>query len=164
MGPATVRPTGRLRWLRWWGSRAYALTREIAGLRQLRDAVGLRVGNVCFRPIAFLMSARISSHRGDSSGHQAVRQTPRSSDTLDMDAAVIVSGDRYRPPSTFPVDDRGRATCRNEHWFTHLLHARTVIETWRRKYNEERPKKALGGLTPSAYAKQLASTTINPRL
>jgi putative transposase len=57
-----------------------------------------------------------------------------------------------------------RDECLNEHWFTHLLHARTVIETWRREYNEERPKKALGGLTPSAYAKQLASTTINPGL
>ncbi len=37
-----------------------------------------------------------------------------------------------------------RDECLNEHWFTHLLHARTVIETWRRKYNEERPRKALG--------------------
>jgi len=46
---------------------------------------------------------------------------------------------------------RLRDDCLNEHWFTHLLHARTVIETWCREYNEERPKKALGGLTPSAY-------------
>jgi len=59
---------------------------------------------------------------------------------------------------------RLRDDCLNEHWFTHLLHARTVIETWCREYNEERPKKALGGLTPSAYAKQLASTAINPGL
>ncbi|MBZ4187010.1 IS3 family transposase [Thermomonas sp. RSS23] len=59
---------------------------------------------------------------------------------------------------------RLRDECLNEHWFTHLLHARTVIETWRREYNEERPKQALGGLTPSAYAKQLASTTIHPGL
>jgi transposase InsO family protein len=36
-----------------------------------------------------------------------------------------------------------------------LPHARTEIENWRREYNEERPKKALGGLTPAAYAKQL---------
>lgn len=59
---------------------------------------------------------------------------------------------------------RLRDECLNEHWFTSLLHARTVIETWRREYNEERPKKALGGLTPSAYATQLmASTaTMNP--
>ncbi|RRN53454.1 IS3 family transposase, partial [Pseudoxanthomonas sp. SGNA-20] len=30
---------------------------------------------------------------------------------------------------------RLRDECLNEHWFTHLLHARTVIETWRREYN-----------------------------
>ncbi|MDI3260621.1 MAG: IS3 family transposase [Sinobacteraceae bacterium] len=59
---------------------------------------------------------------------------------------------------------RLRDECLNEHWFTHLLHARAVIETWRREYNEERPKKALGGLTPSAFAKQLASATIQPGL
>ncbi|WP_156880485.1 IS3 family transposase [Thermomonas fusca] len=59
---------------------------------------------------------------------------------------------------------RLRDECLNEHWFTHLLHARAAIETWRREYNEERPKKALGGLTPTAYAEQLASTTINPGL
>lgn len=59
---------------------------------------------------------------------------------------------------------RLRDECLNEHWFTHLLHARTTIETWRREYNEERPKEALSGLTPAAYAQQLASTTINPGL
>jgi transposase InsO family protein len=59
---------------------------------------------------------------------------------------------------------RLRDECLNEHWFTHLLHARTAIETWRSEYNEERPKKALGGLTPTAYAQKLASTTINPGL
>lgn len=51
---------------------------------------------------------------------------------------------------------RLRDECLNEHWFTGLLHARAVIETWRREYNEDRPKKALGGMTPAAYAKQLA--------
>lgn len=61
---------------------------------------------------------------------------------------------------------RLRDECLNEHWFPSLLHARTLIETWRREYNEERPKKALGGMTPSAYAKQLANKvdTINPGL
>lgn len=50
---------------------------------------------------------------------------------------------------------RFRDECLNEHWFPSLLHARTEIENWRREYNEERPKRALGGLTPAAYAKQL---------
>jgi putative transposase len=58
---------------------------------------------------------------------------------------------------------RLRDECLNEHWFTSLLHARTVIETWRREYNEERPKNALGGLTPEAYAQTLAgSDTLTP--
>ena len=37
-----------------------------------------------------------------------------------------------------------------------------LIEAWRREYNEERPKKVLGGLIRTAYAKQLAtkSTTV----
>nr|WP_246638151.1 IS3 family transposase [Halomonas neptunia] len=50
---------------------------------------------------------------------------------------------------------RFRDECLNEHWFTNLHHAKVVIEAWRREYNEERPKKCLGGLTPSAYAEQL---------
>lgn len=50
---------------------------------------------------------------------------------------------------------RFRDECLNEHWFTSLHHARVIIEAWRREYNEERPKKSLGGLTPSAYAEQL---------
>ncbi len=51
---------------------------------------------------------------------------------------------------------RLRDECLNEHWFLNLTHARTIIEAWRCEYNEERPKKALGGLTPAAYARQLA--------
>ena len=56
---------------------------------------------------------------------------------------------------------RLRDECLNEHWFPSLLHARTEIETWRREYNEERPKKVLGGMTPSAYAKQLAMKAVS---
>ena len=50
---------------------------------------------------------------------------------------------------------RLRDECLNEHWFTSLAHAKAVIEAWRREYNEHRPKKNLGGLTPAQYAKQL---------
>ena len=53
---------------------------------------------------------------------------------------------------------RLRDECLNEHWFTSLAHARAIIETWRREYNEERPKKGLGGLTPAAYAMQLTAS------
>nr|WP_312774583.1 IS3 family transposase [Atlantibacter hermannii] len=56
---------------------------------------------------------------------------------------------------------RLRDECLNEHWFPTLLHARTSIESWRRDYNEERPKRALGGLTPAQYAAQLATKKDN---
>ncbi len=51
---------------------------------------------------------------------------------------------------------RLRDECLNEHWFVSLAHAQQIIEGWRREYNEERPKKGLGGLTPAAYARKLA--------
>lgn len=58
---------------------------------------------------------------------------------------------------------RLRDECLNEHGFTSLEHARAVIETWRREYNEERPKKSLGGLAPAQHAKQLAIKAVtNP--
>ena len=50
---------------------------------------------------------------------------------------------------------RFRDECLNEHWFTSVAHAQVVIEAWRQEYNEERPKKGLGGLTPAVYARRL---------
>jgi putative transposase len=55
---------------------------------------------------------------------------------------------------------RLRDECLNEHWFTSLAHARAVIETWRREYNEERPKRVLDGLTPAEYALRLADQKV----
>ena len=43
----------------------------------------------------------------------------------------------------------------NETLFRSLTHARTVLETWRRDYNERRPHSKLGWLTPQAYAQGL---------
>jgi putative transposase len=56
---------------------------------------------------------------------------------------------------------RLRDECLNEHWFTSLSHARSVIEAWRREYNEERPKRVLGGLTPAEYALRLTDQKVD---
>lgn len=53
-------------------------------------------------------------------------------------------------------DGRLRDECLNEHWFVSLHHARTIIRAWVREYNN-----ALGGLTPAAYARQLAATAVS---
>ena len=55
---------------------------------------------------------------------------------------------------------RFRDECLNEHWFTSLAHTQVLIETWRREYNEERPKQGLGGLTPAQYAKRLVANAV----
>jgi transposase InsO family protein len=64
---------------------------------------------------------------------------------------------------------RLRDECLNEHCFITLEHAKVLIEAWRREYNEEKPKKVMKGLTPSAYARQAGSAvgysnhrTLNP--
>ena len=44
----------------------------------------------------------------------------------------------------------------NETLFRSLGHARSVLEDWRRDYNEERPHSKLGWLTPRAYADALS--------
>jgi transposase InsO family protein len=70
------------------------------------------------------------------------------------------SESRQRQPTVESFNGRLRDECLNEHWFTSLIHARSVIEAWRREYNEERPKRVLGGLTPAEYALRLADQKV----
>ncbi len=50
----------------------------------------------------------------------------------------------------------------NETLFRSLPHARLVLETWRRDYNEHRPHSKLGWLTPQAYADALTGQIGRP--
>lgn len=81
-------------------------------------------------------------------------------DARGVDLRLIEPGKPNQNAYVESFNGRLRDECLNEHWFANLLQARTVIETWRREYNEERPKKALGGMTPGAYAKQLAENPL----
>jgi putative transposase len=45
-----------------------------------------------------------------------------------------------------------RDECLNEHWFARLDQARTLIEDWRRDYNEVRPHSSLQNQTPREFA------------
>lgn len=48
----------------------------------------------------------------------------------------------------------------NDHWFTSLHPALTIIRAWIRAYNQERPKRAFGVLRPAAYARQFTAKTV----
>ena len=50
---------------------------------------------------------------------------------------------------------RLRDECLNESVFHNIHHARSVIESWREHYNQERPHSSLGYLTPDEYRQQL---------
>ena len=39
----------------------------------------------------------------------------------------------------------------NLHWFATLAEVRSIIERWRKDYNESRPHMALGYRTPQEY-------------
>jgi putative transposase len=47
---------------------------------------------------------------------------------------------------------RFRDECLNTNWFINVKHARSIIEEWRRDYNEVRPHSSLKGSTPKEYA------------
>ena len=78
-----------------------------------------------------------------------------------FDEVLIQPGKPNQNAYIESFNGRLRDECLNENWFVSLTHAKVEIEAWRREYNEERPKKSLGGLTPSAYAQQLARKTDN---
>jgi putative transposase len=46
-----------------------------------------------------------------------------------------------------------RDECLSLEWFRNRAEARTVIEQWRRRYNEVRPHSSLGNLTPNEYTR-----------
>ena len=52
---------------------------------------------------------------------------------------------------------RFRDECLNEHWFTSIDDARTIIEAWRQDYNDVREHGSLGGLTPTEYRRAMES-------
>ena len=52
---------------------------------------------------------------------------------------------------------RLRDECLNINWFMSVKHAREVIESWRRDYNEVRPHSSLKGRSPKEYAEAIAA-------
>lgn len=59
---------------------------------------------------------------------------------------------------------RFRDECLNTNWFISLSLARSVIEEWRRDYNEVRPHSSLKGATPKEYAEITAKALITGAL
>ena len=123
---------------------AIAPERAIGGLALTRILEGLRRNRGLPRVIRTDNGAEFCSRAMLTWAHEQ-----------DITLRLIEPGKPNQNAYIESFNGRLRDECLNEHWFTSLAHARVLIERWRREYNEERPKKILGGMTPSQYAKQL---------
>lgn len=74
-----------------------------------------------------------------------------------IDWHYIQPGKPQQNGFTESLNDKIRNECLNEHWFSSLAEARTIIESWRQDYNTVRPHSALGYLTPEEFATKLAA-------
>lgn len=54
--------------------------------------------------------------------------------------------------------DKFRDECLDDHYFSTLFEARSIIENWRIEFNTFRPHRTLKGLTPEEYAQQQKTT------
>ena len=53
-----------------------------------------------------------------------------------------------------------RAECLNTHWFADMKEARTLIEAWRKEYNDSGPHASLADRTPSEFASHYAACRV----
>ena len=75
-------------------------------------------------------------------------------------ALLVSDNDAYNRMYQFLGQQRFNGRLRDEllteTLFRSLPHARAVLETWRRDYNQERPHSKLGWMTPRNYARTLS--------
>lgn len=57
--------------------------------------------------------------------------------------------------------DKFREECLDDHYFSNLFEARTIIENWRIEFNTFRPHRTLKGLTPEEFLKQQSTGKLN---
>lgn len=68
-----------------------------------------------------------------------------------IDWHYIQPGKPQQNGFTESLNGKIRDECLNEHWFSSLSEAKTIIEVWRQDYNHVRPHSGLNGLTPAEF-------------
>ena len=141
--------------------------RVIKCLTIIDDATHEAVAVVPERAISGHTLTRVLGRRADTRGRPHVVRTDKGKEfcgrarltwaqTCHVMLRLIEPGQPNQNAYIESFNGRRRDACLHAHGFLNLTHAQTIIETWRREYNEERPKNALGGLTPAVYARHLA--------
>ena len=71
-----------------------------------------------------------------------------------VQTAFIDPGKPWQNGRNESFNGRFRTECLSMEWFRTRREAKTVIETWRRHYNEQRPHSRRGGLTPAEFGQR----------
>lgn len=77
-----------------------------------------------------------------------------------IDTACIDPGKPWQNGSNESFNGKFRDECLSMHWFKNRADASTLIEEFRRQYNEVRPHSSLGQLTPVEFKHKLVATNI----
>ena len=109
---------------------------------------------------------RIVEERGKPGGIKSDNGPEFTGDALDAWAyARGISLDFIRPGKPMQngycesFNGKFRDECLNDNQFRTIVEAQTVIEAWRKDYNEERLHTSLGGRTPAEFAAEFRSNS-----
>lgn len=80
-----------------------------------------------------------------------------------VETAFIDPGKPWQNGRNESFNGRFRDECLSMEWFRTRVEARSLIETWRRHYNDRRPHSRLGGLTPTEFSRKHAKSTSTAR-
>lgn len=80
-----------------------------------------------------------------------------------VDTAFIDPGKPWQNGTNESFNGRFRDECLGVEWFRTRREAKTIIEGWRRHYNNVRPHSSLGGLTPSEFKRKYTDSESRPR-
>lgn len=76
-----------------------------------------------------------------------------------IETAHIAPGKPWQNGTEESFNGKLRDECLNMEWFRNRIEAATVIESWRKHYNEIRPHSSLGYLTPQQFKRQQENST-----
>lgn len=71
-----------------------------------------------------------------------------------FDSALIDPGKPWQNGTNESFNGSFRDECLSLHWFRNRVEAATLIEEWRRHYNDVRPHSSLGYKTPSEFTRE----------
>ena len=124
-------------------------TRECLAIHVAQSITGLRVSQVLdqLRPVHGKPVSIVTDNGTEFTSHAMFKW---SHDT-GVDLKFIEPGKPSQNAFIESFNGRLRDECLNEHVFSSLPEARTIIEAWRRHYNTTRPHGSLGWLTPNEF-------------